>query len=389
MLKIILNNLKHFIITASILLAALTGVGLYLGVDIYLGDNPLAFKVGNEGPHIFFKDDKAQVNYIRGGREQGFSVERTEYDIDEIIPIKVHFNLDDTIFSVNVDTHIENPPVVYEDNQPIIAISDIESNYKTFRDFLIANKVIDAQLNWSFGQGHLVLVGDFVDRGASTTQVLWFIYKLEQAAKKQGGMVHFILGNHEIKNLQANYFDAPEKYFHIAAMMGKQQYDLFSDDSFLGRWLASKNTVEKINGHIFVHGGIHPDINQYDTSLEEINRIVRANYRTPYFPKKELSLENLLISTHDGTSWYRGYFSGDLSQETLTKGIDKFSAKAVVVGHTPKWNVSKMYDGKVLAINVKHPDDYRSSFPPRSSQGLLIHSNQYFRLSDDGKRQAI
>ena len=78
-------------------------------------------------------------------------------------------------------------------------------------------------LNWTFGNGHLVLVGDFVDRGFSTTQVLWFIYKLEQEAEKQGGYVHYILGNHELKNMQGNYESASLKYFHVAAILEKQQ----------------------------------------------------------------------------------------------------------------------------------------------------------------------
>ncbi|RIV37322.1 hypothetical protein D2V08_01345, partial [Flagellimonas lutimaris] len=85
------------------------------------------------------------------------------------------------------DTDINRPLDTYDDNGRILAISDLESGYRAFRDFLINNKVIDQDLNWIFDDGHLVLVGDFVDRGFSTTQVLWFIYKLEQDAEKKGG----------------------------------------------------------------------------------------------------------------------------------------------------------------------------------------------------------
>lgn len=100
--------------------------------------------------------------------------------------------------------------MVYDDGQPILAVSDVETNYRSFRDLLIQHRVMGRELRWTFGRGHLVLLGDFVDRGASTTQVLWLIYKLEQAALAQGGRMHFILGNHEIKNLQGNFQAAQE-----------------------------------------------------------------------------------------------------------------------------------------------------------------------------------
>ena len=73
----------------------------------------------------------------------------------------------------------------------------------------------------------------------------------------------------------------------------------------------------------------------------------------------------------------------------MEKGLDKFGAKAVVVGHTLQWSVKKLYQGKVFAIDVKHPKDYRSSFPPVSSEGLLIEAENYYRLLDDGTKELL
>jgi len=213
--------------------------------------------------------------------------------------------LDDKSFDFYVDINrLVVPAARYEDGNKIFAVSDIESGYRTFRDLLITHKVIDKDLNWTFGNGHLVLVGDFVDRGFSTTQVLWFIYRLEQIAEKQGGMVHFIIGNHEIKNMQANYESAAPKYPIIAYILGKQLHELYNDQSLLGQWMAKKNTMELINGFLFVHGGIHPDLANIDLSIDEINTIIRKNYRKGYFPKREKTNEQLLISTHTGPAWY-------------------------------------------------------------------------------------
>jgi hypothetical protein len=58
----------------------------------------------------------------------------------------------------------------------------------------------------------------------------------------------------------------------------------------------------------------------------------------------------------------------------------------VVVGHTLQWSVKKLYQGKVFAIDVKHPNDYESHFPPRSSEGLLIEADNFYRLLSDGTK---
>ena len=66
----------------------------------------------------------------------------------------------------------------------LIAISDIEGNFEKYYQLLYANKVIDTHYNWIFGNGHLDIVGDLVDRGDYVTQCLWLTYHLEQEADK-------------------------------------------------------------------------------------------------------------------------------------------------------------------------------------------------------------
>ena len=320
MKKRILRYFKHLLVTIIILLV----VGLIVVVSLHgsvdYGTDPDKVNLNKEGPHVFFETDSIlTINYIKGNKTKGFTIDNKRYNLGEGPSAHCFFPLDNSTFEFTINTQIEIPLSVYDDGQPILALSDIESGYRTFRDFLITNKVIDAQLNWTFEKGHLVLVGDFMDRGYSTTQVLWFIYKLEQEAKKYGGKVHFILGNHELYNLQGKYESASPKYYGVASILGKQHHDLYGTNSFLGKWLSSKNTIERINGILFTHGGIHPDITNYRITLQEINQINRANYRKPYFPKPEKSLDQLILSSKTGICWYRGYFKDDLEQEEVEK----------------------------------------------------------------------
>ncbi|MEX2963182.1 metallophosphoesterase [Microbulbifer sp. TYP-18] len=387
-MSVIFTNLKHFGITFTLLFLCAIGFGLYIGADAHLSEDKLAYKLGGE-VHVFYENNLPFAKRIKGSKENGFYTDETFNTEYGSLSFAVPFPLDASEFTVTIDPEIITPETTYDDGEPIVAISDIESNFSAFRDFLVTHGVADKQLNWTFGQGHLVLVGDFVDRGASTTQVLWGIYKLEQSAKLAGGKVHFIIGNHEIKSLQGNYQSANKKYFYIAGMLGKQQYHLFDENSFLGRWMASKNVLEVINEIAFTHGGIHPRLAEFDLSLQEINNLVRESYRNLYYTPVVETMESFLRSSTTGPAWYRGYFKDDLSQREIEQGLEAVGANAVVVGHTLQSKVTALYKNKVLAIDVKHPKDYVVSFPIRKSEGLLIKNGQYFRLLENGEAKAI
>jgi len=390
MKKRILIYFKHIGFTL-LFLGVMSGcAGFYLGAVVHYNQHPKMYDLNKDGPYVFYQNDSLlNLNYVRGNKKEGFFVESEVFPIDSVITKTCFFPLDSTYFRFEIKAEFEIPASEYSDNNAILAISDIEGGYKALRDFLVNNKVVDEKLNWIFGSGHLVFVGDFVDRGNSVTQVLWFIYKLEQDAKKQGGSVHYIIGNHELKNFQGKFESASPKYSGIAAILGKRQHELYDSTSFLGRWMTSKNSMEIINGTIFVHGGIHPDIKKYTTTPTEINQLSRKNYYTSYFPKPIKTLEEFVISTHDGISWYRGYFNDDISQVAIDSVLDKFGAKAIVVGHTIQSKVKRRFNGKVIGIDVVHDKDYQSTWPTPVSEGLLIKGDLYYRVLESGKKIEI
>ncbi|CAN0576322.1 unnamed protein product, partial [Ectocarpus sp. 12 AP-2014] len=344
MKKNILRYLKH--ISFTFLVLALIGItfGLYHGARASYAHNPKRLVFDGEGPYAFYKNDTTlQLKYIKGNKEVGFYLDEKEYASKQAIPATCFFPLDSTYFNFKLHANFESPKTIYNDENKILVISDIESGYKTFRDFLIQNKVVDKALSWTFGKGHLVLLGDFVDRGFSTTQVLWFIYKLEQEAEKHGGQVHFIIGNHELKNMYGDYAAAALKYTFVASMLGKTQANLYDSNSVLGQWLSSKNTIESINGNLFVHGGLHPDVVALDMTLKDINKFLRESYYSAPYPKVDKDDRDVLLSSKTGICWYRGYFKDDLEQEEIEAPLRKFNAKAIIVGHTLQSKVKSFY----------------------------------------------
>jgi len=386
----IIRYFKHILSTILVLGSIAVAFGLYHGASLHYSDHPLMYNIDNEGPYVFYENDSSlNVNYIRGNKSDGFYIDKKEYSTNAEITITSYFQIDSTSFDIEIDSNGQNPKTTYDDGNPIIAISDIEGGFKTFRDFLINNKVIDKNLNWTFGKGHLVLVGDFVDRGWSVTQVLWFIYKLEQNATKQGGFVHFIIGNHELKNMQGDYGASAEKYLAVSNILGKKQSELYNSSSFLGKWMSGKNALEIINGNLFAHGGLHPDVADSKLSIDEINQVIQSNYYKPYYPKKEKNNDQLLTSTKTGICWYRGYFKDDLTQEQVEHGLHKFNAKSIVVGHTLQSKVKGSYNNKVIGIDVKHPKDYHKNWPKGNTEGLLIEYDKYYRVFANGEKEEL
>lgn len=387
MKKRLLTFLIDAVVTVLLVLAIVVTIGLLNGAALHYGDDPRALDWDREGPYVFFEDSGSiVVELVRGSMTDGYSVERSTYPAGSA-PTGTVFNpMDGTSFDFTIDPTITPPDTVYDDADKIFAVSDIEGNYRAFRDLLLVNGVVDDQLGWSFGAGHLVLLGDFVDRGFFSTQALWLIYKLEQEAREQGGRVHYILGNHEIKNLQGNFESASPKYFHVASILGRQQYELYGPSSLLGRWMASKNTAELIDGHLFVHGGIHPELAEFELGLDQLNRIVRNRYRDAYYPEPGHDLEELLVSTDTGPSWYRGYFKEPLTQDDVDRGLRIFDADKVVVGHTIQSRVNSTFEGRVIGIDVEHPADDHENWPRGRSEALLIDGGKYFRVLDSGEK---
>ncbi|MEM9983649.1 MAG: metallophosphoesterase [Bacteroidota bacterium] len=282
---------------------------------------------------------------------------------------------------------------IYPMPQRLMALSDIEGNFNGFVSFLASNGVIDDQFNWTFGDGHLVLVGDFVDRGENVPQVLWLIYQLEEQAKRSGGKVHFILGNHEIMNFQGNWSYNARKYRKAnQAISGLDDWQeatrfMYSKSTELGQWLQSKNVIEKIGSYIFVHAGLSPEILEHELSLAEINRITRENWtKDLYDNPSEDEVANFLIG-RKGPFWYRGtandykYYDKIIETE-LEQILAYYTSEKLVIGHTVFDDISTDFDGKVIRIDIKHGEEKNSG----QTKGLLIENGIEYKLDDLGNK---
>jgi hypothetical protein len=273
---------------------------------------------------------------------------------------------------------------------PIFVVADTHGEYEILARMLQAHGVVDRQLHWSFGKGQLVVLGDVFDRGAQQVEILWLLYELEEQARRAGGALHFVLGNHELMVLGGDLRYLHGKYHATAAALGATSYsELFSPDTVLGQWLRSKPALIKLNDVLYLHGGLSPALVERKLTLAQINATIRGIAAGAALPGDAERERAQFLVGQDGPLWYRGYFApapdGGASEQDVSRVLAHFAARRIVVGHTRVPTIQVMYQGRVIAVQV---------YPRRTATGvefetLLIRGAQLLRCRPDGSTENI
>jgi len=334
-----------------------------------------------DGPYVIYRNGSTILKQVVKGSNNFVSKSDS---ISGFVKEKlITCNINDSLsFATIIKDTLVVENSVYEMPEKLIAISDIEGNFLAFRDFLINNKVINSNNQWIYGRGHLVLNGDFFDRGLNVTECLWFVYHLEQEAVKNGGYVHFILGNHEIMNMNDDIRYVRNKYIENSKLMNEDYKDLYKQNTELGRWLETKNIVEKIGDYLFLHGGISEELNMLNPAIKDIN----TRSRSYYFSSKAArqsgdTLMGTIFRSKYSPFWYRGYVEETIKEDSLDLTLRIFDVDKIVVGHTIVDDVRYFYSRKVIGIDTDHAEG--------DTEGLLIEERKEYRVDRSGIKYEI
>lgn len=338
-------------------------------------------KAATDGPHIFYEGNTILVKSITS--RQGKPVAAVQsFPLEEKDRITVHCTFPEHPewnFSTPLQPVLQPQPSVYPAAGKLLAISDIEGNFNALRGLLLANGVIDHQYSWTFGNGRLVLTGDCMDRGPHVTECLWLFYSLEIKAREQGGYVHFILGNHEIMNMTDDLRYVPEKYLDNARLLQRGYTLWYKPHTELGRWLATKNIIEKIGAVLFVHGGISSLVNALQLSIPDMNALCRPWYftgRPPWHPALYL-----LMYSPASPFWYRGYALGQATPQEVNDTLHRFQVQHIVIGHTTVDQLTTFFEGKVIDVDTLHAEGI--------SEAVLFENEAIFRVDKQGRKDPL
>jgi len=274
----------------------------------------------------------------------------------------------------------------YDQVEKIFAIADIHGQNERFVDILAGQQVIDAEQNWNFSSGHLVIVGDVFDRGDQVTEALWLIKKLSDQAEEQGGKVHYLLGNHEVAVLRGDDRYVNDKYLQVAQKLGVEHRELYSNETILGRWIRSRNACVKINDILFVHGGISPQLLERGYRPLALNAKVREIFTDSASQPKD-SEESRFILGSFGPFWYRGYLTSgskyrQLRQAEAEQVLTELKISNLVVGHTTQSFINPFFGSRIIPIDagIKYADQ---------GEGLLWQAGKFYRALADGYREEL
>lgn len=275
-------------------------------------------------------------------------------------------------------THFAPEKSVFYGVEKMAALSDIHGQHDLFITLLKNNKIIDDQLKWAFGKGHMVITGDIFDRGSKVLDTLWFLMDLESQASTEGGKVHYLLGNHEYMVLRGETWHLHGNYKQTADLLDLEYAQLFNPDTVLGRWLRSKSTVIKINDTLFMHGGLSEAFVSHELNLDTINQRFRQSID---MTEDEIDANPIYSMLHNsnGPIWYRGLVKhGGLPDADVDRILNKLEAKRIAVGHTSVQQVMKINDGRVFAIDSSMKKGLNGEL-------LLLTGDAAFRGTFDGR----
>lgn len=326
----------------------------------------------DDGPHVLWNGSHAQIFRVRGGR---LEIEKATGRFTLTLPGMAPQSL---VLQPGIPLPAK---AVFPAPQKILAVSDIHGRFDTLVSLLKAQKVVDDRLKWTFGRGHLVIVGDIMDRGPKVTEALWFLRAMEGAARKQGGWVHVLPGNHEVMVASADLRYLNSKYAGTIQGLPSQP-ELLGPDSELGRWLRSRPVLLKLGNFLFVHGGISPDLVGRGWSLKQINTRFQAAWG---LPSHQAEGDDALLLGPTGPIWYRGLLPGGVpssSEGEVTQALAHFQVEAMVVGHTTQDHVTAFHGGKVFAIDA-------GILKGRPGEAWLWEGGRVWRASADGSREPL
>jgi len=312
----------------------------------------------------------------------------------------------------------------------IVAVGDVHGAFDTYVAILREAQLIDSRRRWIGGNALLIQLGDVLDRGTESRQVLDLIRRLETEAPKAGGGVLFLLGNHEVMRMQGDFRDVhPDEYKaflsrdaeplrerlyeHLVAQgsatarakgekfderdfrkkfladipLGSVEMQIaFSESGEYGPWLRGHEVMARVNGIAFVHGG--PGVRAAAAGCAGTNARIRTEIKTVKLTDPDYA--DSLIWSPEGPLWHRGLVGGSPAStgEEVTAVLKALDASRIVVGHTvsPTKSIVAHHNGRVFQIDTGMLGG--ATYPGGVPSALEIQGGTFLAIYQ-GKREVV
>lgn len=281
---------------------------------------------------------------------------------------------------------------VLQPAERVVVVGDVHGDYERFMEVLIMAGIANRQVNWTGGATQLIQIGDMLHRGPQSRRALDVLMRLQEQAKRAGGLVEMVLGNHEVMRMTGDYryvspgeyaeFRTPnsprerdnyfENYLESLRYEGgefgrpeltigfRQQWEAsfplgraemiraFGDRGTYGKWLRKRPVALVAGESLILHAGVSPKYLSWDSDR------FAGRFKQDLASLPHVKLEDYLADPL-GPFWWRGaalqpeeelagHFAGLLAQ---------WRVRRMVVGHTPqKGQITPRFGGRVLLADV-------------------------------------
>jgi hypothetical protein len=261
----------------------------------------------------------------------------------------------------------------------IVAIGDLHGDLEVTRKALRLAGAIDESDVWIGGKLVVVQTGDAIDRGDDDRKILDLLERLKADAKKAGGELIALSGNHELMNAQLDFryvtpgaftafgdvkpSDAVIPRISNVEVSARGRAAAFAPGGSYAAMIAERPIVVKVGDSVFVHGGILPKHVKY--GLDKMDEEIRAwlSGTRSDLPK--------IVSSEDGPVWTRMYSAAPSREDcaVLSEALTALGAKRMVMGHTVQRNginpacddrawridtgLSKFFGGKLEVLEIR------------------------------------
>jgi len=301
------------------------------------------------------------------------------------------------------------PQEAWDKVERVVAVGDVHGDYAQLVTVLRDASLLDGRERWIGGRTHLVQTGDRIDRGPDSRKVMDLLMRLEKQARKAGGAVHALVGNHEAMNILGDLrYVTPEEFAAFKTADSPRLQDAFfarlaeereaqglaapteaerrkwkdehplgflehrlaySPKGQYGSWIAGQNSVIRIGETLFLHGGLSPKYG--DFAIHDLNERIRSELRDAN------PLTALVSNDPEGPLWFRDLARGEPALAThLGEVLRRHGCRRMVIGHTPTEGlVMPRYGGRVVQIDVGMAKVYGG--PPAA---LVLEDGRAFAL---------
>jgi len=214
---------------------------------------------------------------------------------------------------------------------PTYIIGDIHGNLRTLHKLLEHAQLIDHHHCWIGRQSNLWFIGDLVDRGHDSIEVIDLVMRLQAEAQAAGGSVSSLLGNHEVLFLAAYQFGRrstglSSNFITKWRRNGGHKDDLKKLTKQHIEWLIALPAMARIGDTLLLHADA-TFYTHYGNSIDNVNE----SLRNMLCKSNTLAWEELL-EEFAARSVFQNHLVGN---EIVDRFLALYKSKRLIHGHTP------------------------------------------------------